>query len=235
MRIWRTLRPVDHAFIRGIIGDVVMFTETPVDWLFLRTAAEFWDPEHAVFHFQGTELAPTIEEYTALIQRPTPTTHSIFVPNPFTTVQAHTSSFSDLIEAGKKLDLGIKLGRMEDPTSKGDELSKKAPTTSSSSCGRRGKEVTVNTVNTAQQVPQQYSMNYTAAPPTAPSYTPQAPQYRPQASTQPIYYPALPPPPPSAVPSPVVHHYAPTPSQAPQYQPPAPRASQPTQRVPPPQ
>ncbi|PKI78940.1 hypothetical protein CRG98_000652 [Punica granatum] len=29
---------------------------------------------------------------------------------------AHTSSFSDLIKAGKKLDLGIKLGRMEGPT-----------------------------------------------------------------------------------------------------------------------
>ncbi|PKI71086.1 hypothetical protein CRG98_008521, partial [Punica granatum] len=112
---------------------------------------------------------------------------------------AHTSSFSDLIEAGKKLDLGIKLVRMEDPTSKGDESSKKAPTTSSSSSGRRGKEVTVNAVNTAQQVPQQYSMNYTAAPPTAPSYAPQAPQYWPQASTQPIYYSALPPPPSSAL------------------------------------
>ncbi|PKI49057.1 hypothetical protein CRG98_030557, partial [Punica granatum] len=92
MRIWRTLRPVDHAFIQGIIGDVVMFTETPVDWIFLRTAAEFWDPEHAVFNFQGTELAPTIEEYTALIQRPTPTTHGIFVPNPFTTVQGQLST-----------------------------------------------------------------------------------------------------------------------------------------------
>ncbi|PKI38383.1 hypothetical protein CRG98_041228 [Punica granatum] len=87
MRIWRTLRPVDHAFIQGIIGDMVMFVETPVDWIFLRTAAEFWDPEHAVFNFQGTELAPTIEEYAALIQRPTPTTHGIFVPNPFTTIQ----------------------------------------------------------------------------------------------------------------------------------------------------
>ncbi|PKI53090.1 hypothetical protein CRG98_026519 [Punica granatum] len=62
---------------------------------------------------------------------------------------AHTSSFSDLIEAGKKLDLGIKLGRMEDPTSKGEESSKKVPATSSSSSGRRGKEILVNTVNTA--------------------------------------------------------------------------------------
>ncbi|PKI39684.1 hypothetical protein CRG98_039917 [Punica granatum] len=74
MRIWRTLRPVDCSFIQGIIGDVVMLTETPVDWIFLRTATEFWDPQHAVFNFQGTELAPTIEQYTALIQRPTPTT-----------------------------------------------------------------------------------------------------------------------------------------------------------------
>ncbi|OWM73817.1 hypothetical protein CDL15_Pgr012380 [Punica granatum] len=29
MRIWRTLRPVDRAFIQDIIGDVVMLTETP--------------------------------------------------------------------------------------------------------------------------------------------------------------------------------------------------------------
>ncbi|PKI52294.1 hypothetical protein CRG98_027315 [Punica granatum] len=69
MRIWRTLRPVDHAFIQGIIGDVVMFTETP-----------------------GTELAPTIEEYTTLIQRPTPTTQGIFVPNPFATIRSQLSN-----------------------------------------------------------------------------------------------------------------------------------------------
>ncbi|PKI37280.1 hypothetical protein CRG98_042332 [Punica granatum] len=87
MRIWRTLRPVDRTFIQGIIGDMVMFTETPVDWIFLRTAIEFWDPEHAVFNFQGTELAPTIEEYTALIQWPMPTTQGIFMPNPFAVIR----------------------------------------------------------------------------------------------------------------------------------------------------
>ncbi|PKI67398.1 hypothetical protein CRG98_012207, partial [Punica granatum] len=57
---------------------------------------------------------------------------------------AHTSSFSDLIEAGKKLDLGIKLGRMEDPTSKGEESSKKASAAPSSSGGRRTKEVSAS-------------------------------------------------------------------------------------------
>ncbi|PKI70956.1 hypothetical protein CRG98_008689 [Punica granatum] len=92
MRIWRTFRLVDHAFIQGIIRDMVMFTETPVDWIFLRTAIEFLDPEHAVFNFQGTELAPTIEEYTTLIQRPTPTTQGIFVPNPFAVIRSQLSN-----------------------------------------------------------------------------------------------------------------------------------------------
>ncbi|PKI73139.1 hypothetical protein CRG98_006481 [Punica granatum] len=41
---------------------------------------------------KGTELAPTIEEYTALIQRSTPTTQGIFVPNPFATIQSQLSS-----------------------------------------------------------------------------------------------------------------------------------------------
>ncbi|PKI75830.1 hypothetical protein CRG98_003745 [Punica granatum] len=92
MRIWRTFRPVDRSFIQGIIGDVVMLIETPVDWIFLRTAAEFWDPQHAVFNLQGTEVAPTIEEYTALVQRPTPTTQGIFVPNPFEVIRSQLST-----------------------------------------------------------------------------------------------------------------------------------------------
>ncbi|PKI45004.1 hypothetical protein CRG98_034611 [Punica granatum] len=90
---------------------------------------------------------------------------------------AHTSSFSDLIEAEKKLDLGIKLGRMEGPTSKGEESSKKAPVTTTPSSGRRGKEVAVNAVNPAHPAPQQYSMNFMSAPPVVPSYAPHVPQY----------------------------------------------------------
>ncbi|PKI33061.1 hypothetical protein CRG98_046548, partial [Punica granatum] len=96
MRIWRTLRLVDCSFIQGIIEDVVMLTETPVDWICLRTAAEFWDPQHAVFNFQGTELAPTIEEYTTLIQSPTPTTQGIFVPNPFIVIRSQLSTLLDI-------------------------------------------------------------------------------------------------------------------------------------------
>ncbi|PKI72290.1 hypothetical protein CRG98_007364, partial [Punica granatum] len=82
---------------------------------------------------------------------------------------AHTSSFSDLIEAWKKLDLGIKLGKMEGPTGKGEEPSKKAPATTTPSSGQRGKEVSVNAVNPAHPTPQQYSVN-------APQYQPPAPR-----------------------------------------------------------
>ncbi|PKI69355.1 hypothetical protein CRG98_010237 [Punica granatum] len=133
MCIWRTLRPVDHTFIQGIIGDMVMFAEIPVDWIFLRTAAEFWDPEHAVFNFQGTELAPTIEEYTALIQRPTPTTHGIFVPNPFTTVQGQLSTLLHIPaqdiheELHERWDQGIRIAWLSDWTL----LRAMAPTTAS--------------------------------------------------------------------------------------------------------
>ncbi|PKI58433.1 hypothetical protein CRG98_021191 [Punica granatum] len=41
---------------------------------------------------QGTELVPTIEEYTALIQRPTPTTQGIFMPNPFAVIRSQLST-----------------------------------------------------------------------------------------------------------------------------------------------
>ncbi|PKI36786.1 hypothetical protein CRG98_042832, partial [Punica granatum] len=122
MRIWRTLRPVDHAYIQGIIGDVVMLTETSVDWIFLRTAAELWDPEHAVFNFQGTKLAPTIEEYTALIQMPTSTIHGIFVPNLFTTVQGQLSTLLHIPsqdiheELHERWDQGIRIAWLSDWT-----------------------------------------------------------------------------------------------------------------------
>ncbi|PKI42155.1 hypothetical protein CRG98_037451 [Punica granatum] len=43
-------------------------------------AVTFWDPTHAVFNIQGTELAPTIEEYRTLIGRTT-VTHGIIEPN----------------------------------------------------------------------------------------------------------------------------------------------------------
>ncbi|PKI76879.1 hypothetical protein CRG98_002666 [Punica granatum] len=104
---------------------------------------------------------------------------------------AHTSSFSDLIEAGKKLDLGIKLGRMEDPTSKGEESSKKAPAALSSSGGRRAKEVSVNA--------HQPRSIYYSAPPVPPPTTSQSYDHFAPAPAQP----SQPRPPVSRTPPPV--------------------------------
>ncbi|PKI65924.1 hypothetical protein CRG98_013683 [Punica granatum] len=52
----------------------------------LRTVISFWDTQHAVFNFQGTELASTVKEYEALIQRPMHT-RDIVVPNQYATIQ----------------------------------------------------------------------------------------------------------------------------------------------------
>ncbi|PKI63055.1 hypothetical protein CRG98_016551 [Punica granatum] len=69
-RLWNTFRPVDRTFPRLIIGDLPLLADSPIDWTLLRTAISFWDTQRAVFSFQGTELAPTVEEYAVLIQRP---------------------------------------------------------------------------------------------------------------------------------------------------------------------
>ncbi|OWM82735.1 hypothetical protein CDL15_Pgr024885 [Punica granatum] len=85
-RLWNTFRPVDRAFLRLIIGDLPLLVDSPIDWTLLRTAISFWDTQRAVFNFHGTELAPTVEEYAALLQQSTPI-HDIMVPNQFATIQ----------------------------------------------------------------------------------------------------------------------------------------------------
>ncbi|PKI75962.1 hypothetical protein CRG98_003620 [Punica granatum] len=106
-RIWRALRPIDHVFIRLIVGDVAMLAESPIDWTFLTTTVEFWDPQHAVFNFQGTELTPTVEEYTTLIQRLMPT-QGILVPNHFAVIQSQLSVLLGIStkEVQRELDQG---------------------------------------------------------------------------------------------------------------------------------
>ncbi|PKI58581.1 hypothetical protein CRG98_021044 [Punica granatum] len=138
-------------------------------------------------------------------------------------LMGHKSTFSKIIMAGKQVDLGIKLGRLEGPTKgKGEEFSKKTPAAATSSGGRRGKEVS------------QYSVNFAPVSPSIAAYASLAAHYQPQPPAQPIYYSALSAPLPVASQA-VVHHYTPAPPQAQQYKPPASRAPQPTQQVPPPQ
>ncbi|PKI73419.1 hypothetical protein CRG98_006189 [Punica granatum] len=102
---------------------------------------------------------------------------------------ANTSSFSDFIEAEKKLDMGIKLGRMEGLVSKGEgDGSRRTTVEVPSTEGRKSKETTVNVVNPGHPGAQHYSMNLTPAPLAAPAYFPPSPQHQPQS----IYYSAPP-------------------------------------------
>ncbi|PKI73743.1 hypothetical protein CRG98_005870 [Punica granatum] len=67
--IWTSLRQIDRDYITAFVRDVPMLSTRRVDWNFLGAAMTFWDPTHAVFNIQGTELMPTIEEYRTLIGR----------------------------------------------------------------------------------------------------------------------------------------------------------------------
>ncbi|PKI43604.1 hypothetical protein CRG98_036007 [Punica granatum] len=80
---------------------------------------------------------------------------------------SHAPSFFELIEAGKKLDMGIKFGRIEGPTNKREG---EAPKKQATDTSRRNKDATVSAVNPGHQPPQQFSVNYTPAPSTAQAY-----------------------------------------------------------------
>ncbi|OWM76631.1 hypothetical protein CDL15_Pgr009196 [Punica granatum] len=76
-RIQDALRPINQAYISDILGEIHEYVEMPINWNLLKAVVGFWDPQHAMFNFHETKLAPTIEEYRALID--------IVIPNLFAT------------------------------------------------------------------------------------------------------------------------------------------------------
>ncbi|PKI44259.1 hypothetical protein CRG98_035333 [Punica granatum] len=130
-----------------------------------------------------------------------------------------------LIDAEKKLDMGIRLGRIEGPTGKKEgESSKKATVGTSFTGNKKGKDAFVNAVNPGYQAPQQFSISYTPAPSSAQPYAPPPAHHQQQHPAQQVYY--------STPPPQNVHNYAPGPPLAQQNKPPASRTPQPTQRAP---
>ncbi|PKI70072.1 hypothetical protein CRG98_009535 [Punica granatum] len=105
---------------------------------------------------------------------------------------AHTSSFSSLIDARKKLDMGIKLGKIEGPTGREGQSLKNATTVPSPTSNKKGRDAFVNAVSLGRQAPQPYSMNLAPALPVAQIHAPPPMQYQQQYSTLPINYSALP-------------------------------------------
>ncbi|PKI72927.1 hypothetical protein CRG98_006627 [Punica granatum] len=73
LRVCVPRRDEIRDYITTFVRDVPILSARRVDWNFLGATVTFWDPTHAVFNIQGTELAPTIEEYRTLIGRTTVT------------------------------------------------------------------------------------------------------------------------------------------------------------------
>ncbi|PKI60621.1 hypothetical protein CRG98_018971 [Punica granatum] len=68
--------------------------------------------------------------------------------------------------AGKQVDLGIKLGRIDGPDKRKEgESSKKTTAVTFFAGGKNGKEAFVNAVNPGSQSAQQYPINFTPVPP----------------------------------------------------------------------
>ncbi|PKI72452.1 hypothetical protein CRG98_007152 [Punica granatum] len=232
-RIEETIRALQARETRphASYGDCSLFPSMRLPSKFkipeFKTYEGTTDPRHHLRHYRGKMLQYwEYEEFVIHSFQDSLSGSALdwFMGVYYSHLLAHTSSFSDLIEAGKKLDLGIKLDRMEGPTGKGEESSKKVPAMTSSSSERRGKEVSVNAVNPAHPTPQQYSMNLTTAPTAAPAYFPPPPQHQPQL----VYYSAPPVPPPMTS-QPFVHHYAPAPTPP---RPPVSKALPPAQQSP---
>ncbi|XP_031393571.1 uncharacterized protein LOC116205196 [Punica granatum] len=100
----------------------------------------------------------------------------------------HMSSFNAMIKAGKKVSIGIKLGRIDHSVRKGEgESSKKTAVTAASSHNRKGRDANVGAVNPGYPGHQQYAVN--VAPSISSPYH-LAPQQ--QYPVQPIYYSAPP-------------------------------------------
>ncbi|PKI46218.1 hypothetical protein CRG98_033390 [Punica granatum] len=125
---------------------------------------QYWDYEEFVIHtFQDSLAGFALDWYMSLKAADIPTwanlwskfidqykycaeTSSILLE--LSTMEqillSHTSSFSNLIDAGKKLDIGVKLGKIEGPAEKREgESSKKAATRTPSTGSRRGKDASV--------------------------------------------------------------------------------------------
>ncbi|PKI70837.1 hypothetical protein CRG98_008728 [Punica granatum] len=82
-RVTPPFEQISHN-ITAFVEDVPMLSTRRADWNFLGAVVTFRDPTHAVLNIQGTELAPTIEEYRTLIGR-TAVSHNIVEPNLSTT------------------------------------------------------------------------------------------------------------------------------------------------------
>ncbi|PKI70467.1 hypothetical protein CRG98_009137 [Punica granatum] len=114
---------------------------------------QYWGYEEFVIHsFQDSLTGSALDWFMSLKAEDIPTWADL------------SRKFIDQYQPGKSLTWGSSSAGWRAPTGKGEESSKKVLAATSSSNGRRGKEVSVNAVNPAHPTPQQYSMNFATSP-----------------------------------------------------------------------
>ncbi|PKI61880.1 hypothetical protein CRG98_017778 [Punica granatum] len=57
IRLWSTFRPVDRAFLRLIIGDLLLLVDSPIDWTLLITTISFWGRSAHLTHFPASSTS----------------------------------------------------------------------------------------------------------------------------------------------------------------------------------
>ena len=58
------------AFILLVLSCILTYIQIKVDEPILSAAAKFWIPTQHVFQFNGVELCPTLEEFSAIMGKP---------------------------------------------------------------------------------------------------------------------------------------------------------------------
>ena len=67
--IWESWEARVQNLFRENYGDIAQLIYVRLNQPLLRAAFQFWNPAFCCFTFNGNDLMPTIEEYTALINR----------------------------------------------------------------------------------------------------------------------------------------------------------------------
>ncbi|PKI56099.1 hypothetical protein CRG98_023513 [Punica granatum] len=216
-RMEETIRALQADLSQKFLDQYRFCVETPPTLLDLSMTEM---RESQTFEAYATEWRGKAAKHIPPIIEQVQLLHSTLRGAYYSHLLAHTSSFSDMIEAGKKLDMGVKLGRIEGSSRKKDGETSKKQTAGTS---RRGKDATIGIVNFGHQASQPISVDYTPALPTSQAYAHPVHYVQPYQMPQ-AYFPTSP----TVIQSQPPQQYPPV--QVQQARPPASRSPQPAQR-----
>ncbi|PKI52781.1 hypothetical protein CRG98_026816 [Punica granatum] len=146
---------------------------------------QYWEYEEFIIHsFQDSLTGPALDWFMTLKAEDIPTwadLSSKFVDQYQFCAEAPPTllelSTKEMAEARKKLDMWIKLGRIEDPNRKREGDSSRRNIAGSPAGNKKGKETTINVVSPGHQESRPVSMNYAPVPSATQAYGPPPAHY----------------------------------------------------------